>query len=105
MMEEKNKGIDLDVVEKMIKDNVMAVVSDQKEMNRAMLNCYCELYSQFKELNKAINEMYTLFSVISGDKVDEFFRKTRENFENEVKRVRAQEKIAQSHKKPKKSVK
>lgn len=96
-------GIDKDVLEKMVKENVLTATKDDIQMNRVMLNCMCEMLSQFQQMNKAFAEFSNILSICGADKLTDFFKKLKVNVDNEVTRQNVQKQIKKSHKKAKKS--
>lgn len=105
MTEEKktnNGEIDTEVLLTMKSENVELAVSDDKQIKRVILNCFCEFLSEIKELNKQIDDFNTFVSVVSSDKVVDFFMNIQDNTKAEVKRVETFERAKKSHLKPKK---
>lgn len=110
--EEKNKKpqvseakIDKDVLNIMKNEDVLKALSDDTQIKRVILNCFCEFLSEIKDLRREFDEFSQMISVCSADKLADFFKELKNNVSQEKKRVELQEKIAESHKKPKKSVK
>ena len=99
----KQAGIDRDVLNILNDEQILASLSDEKSAKRFELNCFCELLSQLKELNKEFDEFAQLLSVCSAQKLADFFRKLNENVEQERKNIELQEKMKKSHKKPAKN--
>lgn len=79
-------GIDKEVLDLLPSENVLKAISDEKEVRRVMLNCFCELLSQMKEFNKQVDEFNTYLSVVSSDKLVDFFTELKHNTEEEEKR-------------------
>lgn len=103
--EVKYVGIDKEVVEMLQKRDIADTLKDEKLMQRAILNCYCELLSEFKDFNRALDDFNKTITICGADKIADFFTKLNSNVKDEVNRIALQEKMAQSHKKPKKSEK
>lgn len=97
--------IDKDVLDIMKNEEVLKAVSDDKTVKRLILNCFCEFLSEIKGLRKDFDDFAQMISVISADKLGAFFKELQQNVGNEEKRLKVQEKISQSHKKPKNSKK
>lgn len=101
--------IDRDVLEVMKQDDILSAISDEKQANRLILNCFCELLSEIKGMRQDFDEFMQMISVCSSDKLTSFFKELQQNVADETKRLELQDKIKQSHKKPakksKKSVK
>ena len=98
-------SIDKDVLDIMKDEDVLKAVSDDKLTKRLILNCFCEFLSQIKGLRKDIDDFSQMISVLSADKLGSFFKELQKNVDAEEKRLKVQEKISQSHKKPKNSKK
>lgn len=101
----KRGSIDKDVLNIMNDDEIMASIEDDKMQKRFILNCFCEFLSQIKDLKKKFDEFSDMIAVCSADKLNDFFKNLQENVEHEEKVQKLKEKMAQSHKKPKKGVK
>lgn len=109
-MEEKNQAvqqaeIDKDVIDELVKKNALDGIKDQRQINRVMLNFMCELLSELKHLNQAIDSYNELLTVVSSDKLQDFFLNFRSNVEAAQKEDALQEKIHADHKKPGKTKK
>lgn len=108
--EEKREGkIDKEVLDVLKQEDVLAVLSDDKQTKRAILNCFCEFLSEIRGLRTQFEEFSQMISVCSADKLTSFFKELQKNVGEETKKLELQEKIKQSHKKStkksKKSVK
>jgi hypothetical protein len=91
--EVKIAEIDNDVLELLQKDKIDKILGDQKLFNRAMLNAYAELLSEFKKLNEYQDNLLGIVSMLSNEKLQEFFYGVKENYNNEVKRVELKNKL------------
>lgn len=108
--EVKKQGkIDEDVLDVLKQEDVLAALSDDKQVKRVMLNCFCEFLSEIRGLRTQFEEFSQMISVCSADKLTSFFKELQKNVGEEVKKEELKEKIMQSHKKStkksKKSVK
>lgn len=95
--------IDKDVLDVLKNEDILKAISDDKQVKRLILNCFCEFLSEIKDLRKEFDEFSQMISVCSADKLADFFKELHSNVAQEEKRIELQEKISQSHKKPKKS--
>ena len=106
-VETTDAKIDKDVLDIMKNDEVMASISDDKQVKRLILNCFCEFLSEIKGLRRDFDEFSQMISVCSADKLADFFKELHSNVAKEEKRLELRDKMAQSHKKsskkPKKS--
>lgn len=91
--------IDQDVLETAAQECILNAITDDKQMKRVMLNCACEFLSGMKELVKQFDSFMELLTVVSADKLADFFQKLNENVKDETKRMELANKIKQSHKK------
>ena len=110
VVKEKKLGkIDDDVLDVLKQEDVLAALSDDKQIKRVMLNCFCEFLSEIRGLRTQFEEFSQMISVCSADKLTSFFKELQKNVGEEVKKEELKEKIMQSHKKStkksKKSVK
>ena len=110
--EEKNKKpqvseakIDKDVLDIMKNEDVLKALSDDTQIKRVILNCFCEFLSEIKDLRREFDEFSQMISVCSADKLADFFKELKNNVSQEKKRVELHEKMSKSHLKPKKVVK
>lgn len=97
--------IDKDVLDIMKNEDVLKALGDDKQIKRVILNCFCELLSEIKGLRADFDEFSQMISVCSADKLADFFKELHSNVAQEEKRIELQEKMAESHKKSKKSSK
>lgn len=97
--------IDKEVLDVMKQDDILTAISDPKQANRLILNCFCEFLSEIKGLRQDFDEFMQMISVCSSDKLCAFFKELQKNVSDEEKRIELQEKIKQSHKKPTKKAK
>lgn len=91
--------IDRDVLDVMKQDDILTAISDPKQANRLILNCFCEFLSEIKGLRADFDEFMQMISVCSSDKLTAFFKELQKNVADEEVRQDVQRKISQSHKK------
>ena len=108
--EVKQEGkIDQEMLDVLSQEDVLAALSDDKQIKRVVLNCFCEFLSEIRGLRAQFEEFSQMISVCSADKLASFFKELQKNVGEETKKLELQEKIKQSHKKStkkrKKSVK
>lgn len=105
-MEENNNEkvgmIDKDVLDVMKQDDILQAISDPKEANRLILNCFSEFLSEIQKLRKEIDDLSSVISVVGSDKIAEFFKQLSGNVQKEEKRLVYQDKVRESHRRPKK---
>ena len=101
----KPAGIDKEVLDVMKHEDILEAISDDKQVKRLILNCFCEFLSEIKDLRKEFDNFMQTISVCSADKLMGFFKEVQKNVVDEENRIELQEKIKESHKKPKKSTK
>lgn len=77
--------IDQDVLEVIQKNDVEKILNDDKLYNRALLNAFAELLSEMKKLSQVQEELLTVISMLSNEKLQEFFYGVKENYEEAVK--------------------
>ena len=97
--------IDKDVLDIMKNGNVLDTIEDPKLENRFILRYFCEYLSEQKKENALLSELARIVTMMSKDKLAEFYNGVKVGFAEEKKRADVQEIIAKGHKKPKKSVK
>lgn len=102
-IEVTQESIDKDVLDIMKNEDVLTAISDDKQVKRLVLNCFCEFLSEIKGLRKEIEEFGQMISICSAEKIANFFKELQNNVENEEKRLELQEKMSESHKKSKKN--
>lgn len=91
--------IDKDVLETMQKEQVELGLSTEEQMRRCEINFYAELLSQYRLLNKRLEELYQTLNMIGAERLTEYFKMLTENYKEEEKRAKVKQKISQSHKK------
>lgn len=92
--------IDKETLDIMSQEDILTAISDQKEANRLILNCFMEFLGELHGLRTDLDSLLQVVSVCSKDKILDFFKQVDAGFENEKTRVAVQEKIKESHKKP-----
>lgn len=92
--------IDKEVLDVMKQDDILSAISDPKQANRLILNCFCEFLSEIKGLRQDFDEFMQMISVCSSDKLTEFFKELQKNVAQEEIRQNVQKKIKKSHLKP-----
>ena len=97
--------IDKDVLDVLKNEDILSAISDDRQVKRLILNCFCEFLSEIKDLRKEFDEFSQMISVCSADKLADFFKELQKNVGEEEKRQNVEKKISQSHKKSKKSTK
>lgn len=95
-------GIDEDVLEQITKDDVNKIIKDPKLLNRAILNCFAECLSEIKKVTKILNQFNQTISIVSQEKLLDYFGELDKNIKQEEKRLTTQKIIKESHKKSKK---
>ena len=101
-VETTDAKIDKDVLDIMKNDEVMASISDDKQVKRLILNCFCEFLSEIKGLRRDFDEFAQMISDCSANKLADFFKELHGNVAQEEKRLELRDKIAKSHQKSKK---
>ena len=104
-VEKSDAKIDKDVLDVMKDEEILAVLQDDKQVKRFILNCFCEFLSEIKGLRRDFDEFSQMISVCSAEKLADFFKELHGNVAKEEKRLAVKEKVAQSHQKPKKATK
>jgi len=101
-----NEGkIDKEVLDVLSQEDILSALSDDKQIKRVVLNCFCEFLSEIRGLRSQFEEFSQMISVCSADKLASFFKELQKNVGEEVKREELQDKIKQSHKKSTKKTK
>lgn len=102
-VETNDAKIDKDVLDIMKNDEILSSMSDDKQIKRLILNCFCEFLSEIKGLRRDFDEFSQMISVCSADKLADFFKELHGNVAQEEKRQELHKKMSQSHQKSKKS--
>ena len=97
--------IDKETLDIMKQNDILKSFSDEKQEKRLILNCFCELLGVVRELKASFEELSQMISVISADKLANYFKEVQKNFAVEENRAKIQEKISKSHKKSTKKAK
>lgn len=77
----KMADIDLDVLETIQKQEIEKVLSDDKLFNRALLSAFAELLSEMKKLSQAQDDLLSIISMLSNEKLQDFFYGVKEAYE------------------------
>lgn len=102
-VETTDAKIDKEVLDIMKSEEILNSMSDDKQVKRLILNCFCEFLSEIRGLRKDFDEFAQMISVCSADKLADFFKELHSNVSQETKRMELKEKMAKSHQKSKKS--
>ena len=101
----QDAGIEEEILDVMSQEDILTAISDEKQKNRLILNCFCSLLNEITLFRKEFDKYTDMIATLSADKFTNFFKELQKNVVEEEKRVELQEKIKESHKKSKKSVK
>ena len=82
MEEIKQAKIDDDVQETMLKEQIDLGTADEKQIGRTELNFFAELLSQFRELNKNMENLYQTLNMVGADKLTQYFKEFTTNFKH-----------------------
>ena len=85
--------IDNEALEILQTKSIEKALSDPKLFNRTMLNAYAELLMEFKKLNEFQDNLLNIISMLSNEKLQEFFYGVKENYTKEEKRVELANKL------------
>ena len=102
-VETTDAKIDKDVLDIMKNDEILSSMSDDKQIKRLILNCFCEFLSEIKGLRRDFDEFSQMISVCSADKLADFFKELHGNVAQEENRQELHKKMSHSHQKSKKS--
>jgi len=94
----KQAKIDEDVQETMLIEQIDLGTENEKQINRVELNFFAELLSQFRELNKNMENLYQTLNMVGADKLTAYFKEFSDNFKQEEAKEKLQKKLRQSHK-------
>lgn len=101
----EDSGIEEEILDIMSQEDILTAISDEKQKNRLILNCFCSFLNEITSLRKEFDDFMQMISVCSADKLSNFFKELQKNVADEANRIELQEKISKSHKKSKKSSK
>lgn len=95
---ERNGEIDAEVVNVMKDEDVVKMLSDDTQIKRLILNCFCEFLSEIKSLRGEVNQLVDVFTMVSTDKLKAYFKELETNVDKEETRQKVQKKAIRSHK-------
>lgn len=90
-------NIDKDVIDILKHEEAILAVSDDIQIKRTILNCFCEMFSELKNLKKQFDSFMETISLCSQDKLVYFFKKVDDGFKKEKARAEFHNKLKQSH--------
>lgn len=76
--------IDEEILALFQQENTKKIINDQKLFNRAILNAFAELLAEFKKLNECQENLLTTVSMLSSEKLQEFFYEVKKNYNEAV---------------------
>lgn len=104
MSEQVKEGkIDEAVKEILSSEDVVNALADDKQLKRFILNAFCEMLSEIKNLHGDLEQLNSTVAMLGQDKIKAYFKaleknvKTEESVQDTLKRVR------KSHQKAKKN--
>lgn len=97
--------VDKEVMQEVVKKNVLSALDDEKSIKRIIFNAFAELLSEMKGLNKNVEDFNSLITIIGADKIKDYFGTLKDNIKKESDFQKMEEKIEQSHKKSCKKIK
>lgn len=90
------EDIDAEILKVAQSKGVLDAVRDETTLNRAILNCFCEVLAELRHLENSFASFLDIISICSNDKIVEFFAQTKKNLDKEKKRLaKEQEKKSQ----------
>lgn len=97
--------IDKDVLDVMKSENVLTALEDDKLARRFILNLFSEFLSEQKKENDLLAEFSRTLTMLSKEKLAEFYDGVKVGFAEEKKRADVAKIVEKGHKKPRKNAK
>lgn len=94
-------GIDKEVLDILKNEDLLATLSDDKLVKRFILNCFCEMLSEFNKLENEIKGLSNVLTMCSADKISRYLKEVENGIESETARQEVAQKVAEGHKKKK----
>ena len=82
-------------------EDLLATLSDDKLVKRFILNCFCEMLSEFNKLENEIKGLSNVLTMCSADKISRYLKEVESGIESETARQEVAQKVAEGHKKKK----
>ena len=98
-------NLDKDVLDIMKSENILATIESENKINRLLINLFGEFLSEQKKETDLLSELSRTLTMISKDKLADFYNGVGKGFAEEKKRADVKKIIEKGHKKPKNNAK
>ena len=97
----RDLGIDKEVLEKILGEDVLKTIDDPKLLNRAILNYFAENFALLNKIAESLEKLQRLFTILGQEKLLDYFGTLKNNFVKEEKRQITMTKVHKDHQKSK----
>ena len=86
-VEVKDNGINKEMLSKIVNEETIKAVKDNKLTKRALTNAFLELAEEFENLQKAVNSLYNVITTATGPFLANLFYDLNQNVKKEEKKL------------------
>lgn len=85
-LEVKDNGIDKELLKKVVDEETLNAIKENKLTKRALVNAFLELAGEFEQLQKAVNSLYSVITTATGPFLAELFYDLNQNIKKQEKK-------------------
>ena len=82
----KDDGLDKELLKKIVNEETLKAIKEDKLTNRALVNAFVELAGQVEEMNKIISSLYSVLTTITGPFLGDWLFELNQNLLKEEKK-------------------
>lgn len=86
-LEIKDDGVNKETLKKIVDEETLTAIKENKITKRALVNAFLELAEEFEQLQKAINSLYSVITTATGPFLAELFYDLNQNIKKQEKKT------------------
>lgn len=85
-LEKQDSGINQELLKKVVNEETLQAIKENKLTKRALANAFLELAEEFEQLQKAINSLYSVITTATGPFLADLFYDLNQNIKKQEKK-------------------
>ncbi len=85
-VEIKDDGVNKETIKKIVDEETLKAIKDNKLNQRALVNAFLELAEQVEEMNKIISSLYSVLTTVTGPFLADWLYELNQNLLKEEKK-------------------
>lgn len=85
-LQKQDSGINQELLKKVVNEETLQAIKDNKLTKRALANAFLELAEEFEQLQKAINSLYSVITTATGPFLADLFYDLNQNIKKQEKK-------------------